>query len=309
MPLTLAITGGTGFVGRHVLDAAQARGHRVQALARRPQRAREGVSWVSGSLEDLPSLEQLATGADAILHIAGVTNAKNRRGFEAGNILGTAAVRSVARYLPLVHISSLAAREPGLSIYGETKKLAEDVARGTAGPFVILRPPAVYGPGDTEFLPLFQAARRGFVPVPANSVAAMIFAPDLAQAIIALAEDLAGVGRSAGGTFEIDDGAGGHPQPAIAAAIGAAVGRTVRPLAIPRPMFTLGALIDTIAARIAGRLPRLSLDRARYLPHADWSADSRPLRALGLWAPQTGLAEGMAATADWYRAQGLLGVR
>jgi nucleoside-diphosphate-sugar epimerase len=309
MPLTLAITGGTGFVGAHVLDAARARGHRVRALARRPQPARDGVSWIPGRLEDPASLQTLVADADAVLHIAGVTNARDRRGFEAGNIFGTAAIRAVVGHLPFVHISSLAAREPGLSVYGETKKLAEDVARGAAGPVVILRPPAVYGPGDTEFLPLFQSALSGFVPVPANSIAAMIFAPDLAHAILALAEDLAGPRLSAGGTFEIDDGSGGYPQAEIAAAIGAAVGRTARPLAIPRPLFTLGALVDTAASRLAGRLPRLSLDRARYLPHADWSANSRALRALGLWEPMTGLMEGMAATAAWYRAEGLLGVR
>lgn len=306
MPLTLAITGATGFVGGHVLDAALARGHRVRALARRPQPEREGVTWIAGSLETPDRLEHLVTGADAILHIAGVTNATDRRGFEAGNIFGTAAIRSVAGALPLLHVSSLAAREPGLSIYGETKKLGEDVARGSAGPVAILRPPAVYGPGDSEFLPLFRAARRGIVPVPANGVAAMIFAPDLADAIVALAEDLAGPATSAGGTFEIDDGTGGHPQAAVAAAIGAAVGRPVRALPVAAPLFRLGALVDTVAARLARRLPRLSLDRARYLPHPDWSVDSGPLRALGIWEPRTGLAAGMAETARWYRAKGLL---
>ncbi len=306
MPLTLAITGGTGFVGRHALDAALARGHQVRALTRRPQPDREGVAWIAGDLETVESLARLVRGADAIVHIAGVTNARDRRGFEAGNILGTAAVRAVAGRLPLLLVSSLAARAPELSIYGESKRRAEDVARGTAGPLAILRPPAVYGPGDTEFLPLFRAARRGVVPVPRGGVAAMIFAPDLARAIIALAEDLAGAGRSNGQTLEIDDGTGGHPQRAIAEAIGAAVGRPIRAIGIPAALFPLGAALDTAAARLSGRLPRLSFDRARYLPHPDWRADSGPLRALGLWQPETGLAEGMRKTAQWYVKAGLL---
>jgi nucleoside-diphosphate-sugar epimerase len=306
MALTLAITGGTGFVGRHVLEAALARGHAVRALTRRPQPPRAGIEWVPGRLESLDSLRALARGADALVHVAGVTNARDRRGFESGNILGTAAVRAAAGARPLLLVSSLAAREPALSVYGETKRRAEDVARGAAGPVAILRPSAVYGPFDTEFLALFRAARGGVVPVPARGVAAMIFAADLARAIVALAEDLAGAGASAGQTLEIDDGSGGHPQAAIAAAIGAAVGRTVVALPVPRPLFLLGAALDTALARASGRLPRLSFDRARYLPHPDWSADSRPLLALGLWAPTTALAEGMRATADWYRAQGLL---
>ncbi|MFN3592478.1 MAG: NAD-dependent epimerase/dehydratase family protein, partial [Thermaurantiacus sp.] len=258
------------------------------------------------NLEQPESLKRLVAGADAIVHIAGVTNARDRRGFEAGNIFGTAAVRAVADTIPLLHISSLAAREPGLSIYGETKKLGEDVARGTAGPLAILRPPAVYGPGDTEFLPMFRAALRGVVPIPAHGVAAMIFVTDLARAILALAEDLAGEARCSGGTFEIDDGAGGHSQAKIAAAIGAAIGREVRALPVPRPLITAGALLDTLVSRMAGQLPSLSIDRARYLPHPDWSADSGPLRALGLWEPSTDLAEGMAETARWYRRQGML---
>lgn len=305
-PLCLALTGGTGFVGGHVLDAARARGHGVRALARRPQPDRPGITWVPGRLEEVDSLAPLVDGADAVIHVAGVTNARDRRGFEAGNILGTAAIRAAAGRLPLLAISSLAARAPELSAYGESKRRAEDVARGAAGPWAILRPPAVYGPGDTEFLPLFRAARRGFVPVPARGVAAMIHAADLAEAIVRLAEDLAGTGRSAGRILEIDDGTGGHPHQAIAEAIGAAVGRRVRPLPLPRAAFLFGALVDTAAARAAGRLPRLSLDRARYLPHPDWGADSGPLLALGLWRPRIALGQGMAETARWYRAQGLL---
>lgn len=306
MALTLAITGGTGFVGGHSISEALARGHKVRALARRPQAARPGVEWVAGDLGNAGALESLMAGADAVLHIAGVTNAASRAGFEAGNILGTAFVRRAAGSRPLVHVSSLSAREPQLSTYGWSKLVGEQVARGSAGPVAVVRPPAVYGPGDREFLELLKTARTGFVPFPRNSRAAMIFGPDLAGALVALCEDVAGPGRSAGQSFEIDDGAGGYTPAEVAAAISGALGRPARAIEVGPALLQLSATADSAFARLKGTLPRLTKDRASYMAHPDWSADSGPLLALGIWRPQTLLPEGMAATAAAYRAEGLL---
>lgn len=306
MALTLAITGGTGFVGGHSIAAALARGHKVRALARRPQPAQAGVEWVPGSLTDGPALHRLVQGADAVLHIAGVTNAASRAAFAEGNIAGTAFVRRAAGNRPLVHVSSLSAREPRLSAYGWSKWMGEQVARGTAGPVAVVRPPAVYGPGDREFLELFRTARTGFVPVPRGSRAAMLYGPDLACALLALCEDVAGPGLSAGQTFEIDDGAGGHTPAELALAIALALGRPVRAVEVGPALLGLAALLETGFARLKGGQPRLTRDRAAYMSHPDWSARSAPLLALGLWRPQTGLVQGMAATAAAYRQEGLL---
>jgi uncharacterized protein YbjT (DUF2867 family) len=306
MALTLALTGGTGFVGGHAIAEALRRGHRVRALARKPQAPRERLEWITGSLSDEAALRSLADGADVVVHIAGVTNAADRRGFEEGNILGTATLRRAIGALPLVHVSSLSAREPQLSTYGWSKLVGEQIARGAEGPVTILRPPAVYGPGDREFLELMKIAASGFVPFPADSVAAMIYGPDLAEALIALAEDLAGPAASAGRSFEIDDGTGGYTPAEVATAIGAALGRPVRPLPVSPTLLQLAAVADSGFARLKGALPRLTRDRAGYMSHRDWSADSKPLLELGLWKPSSSLADGMAATAIAYRAQGLL---
>lgn len=306
MALTLALTGGTGFVGGHAIAEALRRGHKVRALARKAQAPRDGLEWIPGSLADEAALRMLASSADVVVHIAGVTNAANRRGFEEGNILGTATLRRAIGALPLVHVSSLSAREPQLSTYGWSKLVGEQVARGAAGPVTIVRPPAVYGPGDREFLELMKIAASGFVPFPADSIAAMIYGPDLAEALIALAEDLAGPSTSAGRSFEIDDGTGGYAPAEVASAIGTALGRKVRPLPIAPALLKLAAVADTGLARLKGALPRLTSDRAGYMAHRDWSADSRPLLELGLWKPTTRLQDGMAATAIAYRAQGLL---
>jgi uncharacterized protein YbjT (DUF2867 family) len=303
--MRIAMTGGTGFVGGHAIAAARARGHAVAALARREQPARDGVNWVRGDLSDLPALRRLVEGADVVVHIAGVVNARTPAGFFEGNVAGTAAMRAAAGTLPFVHVSSLAAREPSLSRYGASKRQAEDVVRGCAGPWAMVRPPGVYGPGDHDLLALFRAVKGGVVPLPAGD-AAMIYGPDLGECLVALAEDLAGPARAAGGVFEVDDGSPGLSQAALARAIAGALGRRVRVVPVPGVALKLGAAVDTLLARASGGLPKLSFDRARYLAHPDWTTDSRPIRTLGLWAPRHGLADGLRLTADWYREQGLL---
>lgn len=300
--MILALTGATGFVGGHALDAALARGWRVRALARREQPARDGVEWVRGGLADAEALRRLCDGADAVLHIAGVTNAADRAGFEAGNVDGTHAMLAAARGVGarrFVHVSSLAAREPGLSVYGASKAAADALVRESGLRWAIVRPPGVYGPGDTELLALFHAARWRLLPLPAGR-ASMIFAPDLAGALLALA------GADAGGVFEVDDGAGGYAQDEIGRAAARALGVSAAVLRVPGAALRLGAAIDTALSRLRGRLPKLSHDRARYLAHPDWTADARPLIATGLWRPTVGLADGFARTAAWYRARGWL---
>jgi uncharacterized protein YbjT (DUF2867 family) len=303
--MRISMTGGTGFVGGHAIAAALARGHSVTALARKEQGPRDGVDWVRGDLADMAALKRLVAGADAVVQIAGVVNAAAPSGFFEGNVAGTAAMRAVAGALPFVHVSSLAAREPQLSRYGASKRQAEDIVRGCAGPWAMVRPPAVYGPGDRDLLALFRAVRGGIVPLPPGR-AAMIFGADLGACLVALAEDLAGAGRSAGGLFEVDDGCAGVTQAALARAIAAALGRRVRVVPVPGVALKLGAAIDTLRARASGGLPTLSFDRASYLAHPDWTTDSGPIRALGLWAPAVGLADGLRQTADWYRKEGLL---
>lgn len=306
MALTLAITGGTGFVGGHSISQALQRGHQVRALARRPQPDRAGTQWIAGDLADEAALKQLVSGADAIIHIAGVTNAPSRAAFEQGNILGTAFLRRAAGALPFVHVSSLSAREPQLSTYGWSKLVGEQVARGCAGPVTVVRPPAVYGPGDREYLELLKTARTGFVPIPRASRAAMIYGPDLAAALVALAEDLADAGLSAGNVYEIDDGSGSYAPAEIAAAVSQAIGRRVRALEVGPGVLKAAAWADGALARVKGTQPQITPDRAAYFAHKDWSVNCAPLLALGLWEPQTRLPEGMAATAAAYRAEGLL---
>ena len=298
----LALTGGTGFVGSHVLDVALAAGHQVSALTRRPQPARQGVAWVEGALDRAEALDRLCEGADAVVHVAGVVSAPDRAGFAKGNIAGTQAVLAAASRAGVrrfVHVSSLAAREPGLSAYGWSKADSERLVAASGLAWTIVRPPGVFGPRDAETLPLFRAARHRLVPLPpAGGRGSWIYAPDLAALLVTLASGT----PSYGATLEPDDGTPeGWDHRAFARAIGAAVDRRVLPLPLPRPLLSLAARVGRV---IGGPLAKLTPDRVGYLAHRDWVSHAPPPPEL--WRAAHATADALAATARWYAAAGLL---
>lgn len=298
----LAITGATGFVGGRTLALALEAGHSVRALTRRPQPPQAGVTWVAGALDTPDALADLVRGADAVIHIAGVVNALTPEGFTRGNIDGTRAVLAAAEAAGVgrfVHVSSLAAREPGLSQYGRSKAGAEDAVRASSLAWTMVRPPAVYGPGDLEMLELFRAARFGVLPMPPAGRLSLIHVDDLARLLLALAGQ--DTGRA---IYEPDDGTpDAWTHTGFARAIGTAVGRRVLPLSLPAGLLRLGARLDRLAR---GNKAKLTPDRAAYMAHPDWtsSPDARPPEAL--WRPRIATADGLAATAAWYRANRLL---
>jgi nucleoside-diphosphate-sugar epimerase len=303
---TLAITGGTGFVGGHLLNLAVERGHAVRALTRRSQPVRPGVTWCPGALDDPDSLRNLAQGADAIIHVAGVINAPSRSGFAAGNITGTEDMLDAARAMGVsrfVHVSSLAAREPGLSDYGWSKHESEARVAGSGLRWSIVRPPAVYGPGDRETLELFRMAANGLVLLPPAGRMSVIEVGDLGRLLLALAFDR----DSKGQVFEPDDGrAGGWSHRDFANALSHAVGRRARALPLPAWLIGCGAAIDTGRAWLTRSRPRLSFDRARYMCHPDWAVSATAQPPPTLWTPSVDTPAGLAATAAWYREEGWL---
>ena len=149
--MTLAVTGGTGFVGQAVIDEAGRQGLPLRALARREQAPCEGVEWIRGELADRAALDRLVEGADAVLHVAGVVNTPDLMGFHLGNVAGTEALIDAAKAAGIerfVFVSSLAAREPRLSKYGKSKHHAEELVQASGLNWTIVRPPAIYGPRD-----------------------------------------------------------------------------------------------------------------------------------------------------------------
>lgn len=298
------MTGATGFVGAETLDQALAAGHHVNALTRKAQPPRARLKWVPGSLEDAAALDTLVRDADAVIHIAGVVNAPDREGFEAGNARGTVAVidamrkRGVRR---LVHVSSLAAREPGLSDYGWSKELAERHVKASALDWSIVRPPAIYGPGDREMLELFRMAKRGIMMLPPGGRLSVIEVGDLSRLLLRLASEKE---LSQTRTFEVDDGTpGGWDHKDFGAAIGRAVGRPVRTIATPAWLLAMAARLDRA---FRGKNAKLTPDRVDYFCHPDWVVARRKQPPKRLWTPQVPTEEGLKATVEAYRAKGWL---
>lgn len=298
----LAITGGTGFVGKRVIDRALAAGHGVRALTRRPQPQRDGVTWIEGALDTPAALATLASGADVVLHVAGVVNAPDRAGFAAGNIAGTQAMLDAARGAGVrrfVHVSSLAAREPDLSIYGWSKIESEAIVSASGLDWTIVRPPAIYGPGDMEMRDLFRMAKTGIAFLPPGGRVSVIHVEDIAALLLDLATN-----DAAGMILEPDDErVGGWSHAELIRAIGVAVGRKVLPVALPKPLLSLVARGDTL---FRGTGAKLTPDRVGYLCHPDWTVDPGRRPPPLLWQPAVDTPHGLAETAAWYRANGLL---
>ena len=295
----IAVTGATGFVGGRFLNLARDEGRVLVCLTRRPQPERDGVKWVQGDLHEPDALRRLCADAASVVHIAGVVNAPDAHGFERGNVEGTrnvldaAARAGVTRF---VHVSSLAAREPDLSHYGASKARAEVKVRTAALPHVIVRPPAIYGPGDTEMLELFRMAKRGTVLLPPEGRMSAIHADDLARLLLALAD---GAGPD-DALYEVDDGSGGTTHKQFAAALGDAMARDVRALAMPAPVLKGAAFLDRLVRRDKAKL---TPDRAAYFCHPDWTAAPDLAPASDVWKPRIPLVEGLRETAKWYRIQ------
>ncbi len=305
----IAVTGATGFIGGTLVRALRACGWTVRALVRRDHSAlaAAGVETVRGSLADAGSLRALAENADAVVHVAGATKAPSGRAFLAVNAAGTARMAAAAdsagcrRFLL---VSSLAAREPQLSAYAASKRAGEQALARLALRLdtAIVRPPAVYGPGDRMTLPFFrQLARpRPLIPGRADARFSLLYVDDLAALIVRLLERPSWRGA----LVEPDDGEpGGYDWPRVAAIAAAYFGRQSRPRFLPKALLRLPAMASQAAARLFGFAPVLTPGKLAELYHPDWVCRSSDAAAAG-WRPAVRLGEGLARTWNWYAEAG-----
>lgn len=301
--MKLALTGGTGFVGAHLVDAALAAGHEVIALTRRQQTARERVTWVQGDLQDRSALEQLVEDVDAAIHVAGVISAASPAAFENGNVFGTLALLAAATaggVRRFVHVSSLAAREPNLSLYGDSKARGEELVMGSGLDWSIVRPPAVYGPGDKETLELFRMAKLGVMLMPPKGRISVIHVHDLAALLLALSA------FDAPSTILIEPDDGQHDgwtHRDFARALGEAVGTKPAIVSSPGILLRLAARADQLFRRDRAKL---TVDRAAYFSHRNWVVEPKRAAPKDLWEPKIQTPDGLRATANWYREAGWL---
>jgi nucleoside-diphosphate-sugar epimerase len=301
------LTGATGFIGNRVARRLVANGCKLQALTRttsdRSRLSEFNIHWVEGALEDLDSLRRLVRGADAVVHCAGAVRGATQAHFDRLNVDGVARlVRAAVEQHPLPRfllISSLAAREPGLSHYAGSKRRAETVLADQAGnmSWVVLRPPAVYGPGDKETLPLWRWMTRGFAFVLGSGKTrfSMLYVDDLSAAIqnCLLNEGLPS------GVFELHDG---HPEgyswQNVIDTVAHLKARSVRSIHMPVTVLRLLAWLNLAVSRVFGYAPMLTPGKIREFGHPDWVCDNTAFTRETGWTPRVSLEEGLRHTLE-----------
>jgi len=276
------------------------------------------------SIADVRSEDELSEacrGCDAVLHAAGITNARRDEEYFAVNVEGTAGLWRAAGRVGVrrfLLVSSQAAGGPSrgaaprdessspqpVSAYGRSKLGGERVILedlGGSGPeAVVVRPPAVYGPRDADVLTLVRAARRGLFPMTlgGRQEVSMIFVSDLVEGMRLALEK-----APRGGLYYLTDGEI-HTLPEVAAVMGRILGRRVRPLPVPRFVLTLAALGGEVWNRLRPTPAALNLDRARQFGTGEWTASDRRARQELGYRSEYDLERGMRETIEWYRRIG-----
>ena len=285
MTITVALTGGTGFIGSTLLPHLLSSGHAVRALARNPATIIERsaqLTIVKGDLHNRQALEQLITGADTVIHCAGRVRGRSAAEFTIDNVTATQSLLEVATNTThFVYISSLAARLPALSYYANSKKRAEDLVTGRqSGCWTIIRPPAVYGPNDRELRPLFDWMSRGIMWVPGNphNRFSLLHATDLARFV----GEIVTQPQATAQIHEPNDGKESGYQWTELQTIAASVfNRRIRCFTVPEAILNGAAHANMIFSGVRNTSPMLTPGKVRELLHTDWVSD--PKNSLAGW--------------------------
>ncbi len=298
------LTGATGFIGQYLQKALLARSEPVKAVVRPLSANRDlllcGVHSILADLSDTPQLISAIADCKAVIYCAGSVRGRNLEDFRAANITGVRsvvdAINRTGSEIPLLLISSLAASRPRVSDYANSKFLGEqEVIRHAKFPWTVFRPPAVYGRGDREMLPLLKLARKGIVtPVgPPQQKFSLIHAEDVAAAVLAWLESWPACREQ---IFTLDDGhSGAYDWREIAET---ASGGKYRPFRIPGSLLLAVAKANLLLSGLFGYAPMLSPGKARELMQADWLCDNESLTRATGWSPEIDLEQGLEKTFD-----------
>lgn len=305
----VAVTGATGFLGKHLVRALSADGWTVRVLARRDIIDSDWVGLepqvVIGGLSNPGALERLCAGATVVVHLAGLIKARSRADFDRTNVDGArdVAIAAKAAGARLIHVSSLTAREPSLSDYAGSKRGGEDAARAVFGEdLTIVRPPAIYGPGDMETLGLFQLAQISpLLPVlDPKARIAMVHVEDAAARIVEL------VDRPTPGVFALaDDRPAGYSWTEMMLAAAHALGKTPHIARAPSWLIRSLARLSEGVSLANGKISIFTSGKAREMLHLDWGVSDTEMLP-GAIATRYGISSGFAQSVQWYRAKGFL---
>ncbi|MDZ7668300.1 MAG: NAD(P)-dependent oxidoreductase [Gammaproteobacteria bacterium] len=308
----ILLTGATGFIGRRVLSYLLDAGRRVHVLVRPASAGRPGLDprcrVYVGELTDADVLCSALAGVGGIIYCAGTVRGRCLDDFLPANVHGVgAALDAMTRTGPmasaggrgprLLLLSSLAASRPELSDYARSKRRGEELLeRAAVRDWTILRPPAVYGPGDTEMRPLLNLVRRGLVlrPGPPDQRLALLHVDDLVRAVAAWLQ--APAEACSQRAFTLDDGRpGGYSWQDIAAAVSS---RRVREIAVPPALLRGAGALNLWCAGMLGYAPMLTPGKARELQQPRWLCDNAPFSHATGWQPEIGLERGAATLFD-----------
>ncbi len=326
------VTGGTGFIGSHLVERLVDHGYHVTCLIRQTSNLRwlnhllaaqsQQIQMVMGDLHDIDALTSHVRDADLVFHLAGLTKAPDAATYDRVNAGGTehlieACLGAQPNLNRFVYCSSLAAVGPSrnatpntedvipqpLTDYGSSKLKGEMIVREYANrlPITIIRPPAVYGPRDADIFLFFQIINRGVMPIlgDADKLLSLVHVKDLVAGIYTAAVSE----RAIGETYFLTDG-DIHTWLGIERVIADALGK--RPFKVKVPLFLLDfiSIFTEAAAKIMSQAPTLNRQRVRDLKQRFWICDStKAQKELG-YRPIYCLKKGIKETADWYRANG-----
>jgi len=314
----ILVTGATGFIGSHLVETLLARGEKVRALIRR-RSSLPAVDLAYGDVVSGAGLEEALTDVDVVIHLAGATKALHCRDYYTANVKGTERLaRAVAsRPIRLVHVSSLAAAgpsSPGVPItedaptqpithYGKSKLESEYAVRALRPDAVIVRPPVVYGPRDTDVLQVLKPISRGWALQIAGTERwfSAIFVRDLADGLLAAARSPVAAGR----TYFIS-----HPSPVswreLASVAGRIMGRSPRLLRVPGATALAAGFLAEVWAHTTGKPGILSREKVMEARCPAWVCDCRRAAVELGFEASTGLEKGLGETLAWYRVAGWL---
>jgi nucleoside-diphosphate-sugar epimerase len=297
-PAPVFITGATGFIGQRLVCGLLKQDFSVRVMVRPDRipddRLPEGCEQVAVNLTDVDKLTGFVSDSSAVIYCAGSVRGRNIDDFAVANIHGVEAILEALERSnnapPMLLLSSLAASRPEISDYARSKFEGEQLLHNKPSLcWTILQPPAVYGPGDQEMLPVLKMARKGLLAHvgPTDQRLSLLHVDDLVGAIQSW---LSAPEKCFHETYTIDDGTpGGYTWTAIGEAVSS---RKFRIIAVPNVLLQGVARLNMQLSRIFGYLPMLSTGKVRELIQHEWLCDNSAFTNATGWRPKLVLRQG-----------------